>query len=127
MGNLGTAEREPRSSFSSGSSDTATAKELAHITDLVYLFGQMTLNLIGAVGLVVVSLVILDLGPALLASTLPFNINPKLLTRGTGVLTLGLTYIFVMRFCYLALRIRSRSPYRLRRGIGQLNQTGLQK
>jgi hypothetical protein len=77
-----------------------------YISGLISLYGTMILTLTAAIGLVVVSIEILDLGPALLASILPFYINGKLITRITGVLTLGISYFFILRLCYLGVKLR---------------------
>jgi hypothetical protein len=77
-----------------------------YIADLVSLYGSMLLNLITAVGLVMISIEILDLGPALLSATLPFNIDSKALTRATGVLMLLFSYFFIFRLAYLGIQIR---------------------
>ena len=64
--------------------EMAERPQLAYLADLVTLYGTMILNLVAAATVVLVSIEILDLGPALLASTLPFSIDAKLLTRFTG-------------------------------------------
>ena len=80
-----------------------------YVADLVTLYGSMILNLVAAATVVVVSIEILDLGPALLASTLPFSIDAKLLTRFTGFFLLPLSYVFVFRLTWLATKIRSKT------------------
>jgi hypothetical protein len=90
------AGASPEGAHSPGSGDVAA---------LVSLYGSTIVNLIGAVGLLIVSIEILDLGPAMLAATLPFHIDSKLLTRGTGVLTLIIAYFFLFRLAYLGIRI----------------------
>jgi hypothetical protein len=77
-----------------------------YLANLISMYGSMILNLVAAVGLVMISIEILDLGPALLAATLPFNINSRLLTRFTGILVLVLSYYFILRLCYLAMTMR---------------------
>jgi hypothetical protein len=77
-----------------------------HLSDLVSLYGTMILNLIAGVAVVLVSIQILDLAPALLASMLPFHIDSKLLTRITGVFLFVVSYFFVFRLSYLAVKIR---------------------
>jgi hypothetical protein len=79
-----------------------------YISGLVSLYGTMILTLTAAIGLVVVSIEILDLGPALLASILPFYINAKLITRVTGVLMLAISYFFILRLSYLGVKLRRR-------------------
>jgi len=88
------------------------------ISDLVSLYGAMILTLIAGVGFVMVSIQILDLGPALLASTLPFNIDSKIMTRITGVFLFAASYFFVFRLAYLAVKIRIRTLPR-KPGYGQ--------
>ena len=63
------------------------------------------MTLVAAIGLMIVSIQILDLGPAILAATLPFYINAKLITRVTGLLMLGIGYLFILRLCYLAVQL----------------------
>jgi len=82
---------------------TVSAPDNAYLADLISLYGSMILNLVAAIGLVMIAIEILDLGPALLASTLPFNVNAKLITRVTGIITLILSYYFIFRLCYLAV------------------------
>jgi|SRR5579871_557051 len=77
-----------------------------YTADLVSLWGTMIVNLIAGVAVVIVSIQILDLAPALLASVLPFNINSKLITRGTGLFLFVVSYFFVFRLSYLAVKIR---------------------
>jgi hypothetical protein len=77
-----------------------------YMADLVSLWGTMLLNLIAGVAVVMVSIQILDLAPALLASMLPFNIDSKLITRGTGIFLFVVSYFFVFRLSYLAVKIR---------------------
>jgi hypothetical protein len=89
--------------------DRPESPDNAYIADLVSLYGQMLLNLVAAVALMIMSLEIVDLGPALLASTLPFNIDAKLLTRATGLFLLIAVYWLVFRLAYLAIRIRRRT------------------
>ena len=72
---------------------------------LVSLYGAMIMTLVAAIGLMIVSIQILDLGPAILAATLPFYINAKLITRVTGLLMLGIGYLFILRLCYLAVQL----------------------
>jgi hypothetical protein len=77
-----------------------------YLSDLVSLYGTMILNLIAGVAVVLVSIQILDLAPALLASMLPFNIDSKALTRITGLFLFVVSYFFVFRLSYLAVKIR---------------------
>jgi hypothetical protein len=77
-----------------------------HIADLVCLYGEIILTLIAAVALLLVSIEVLDLGPGILAQMLPFSIDSKILTRATGVLMLGMCYLFIFRLSYLAVRLR---------------------
>jgi hypothetical protein len=79
--------------------------DIAYLADLISLYGTMILNLVAAIGLVIVSIEVLDVGPALLAATLPFSVNSKLLMRFTGILILGLSYYFILRLSYLAVRM----------------------
>src|SRR6266700_2511491 len=65
-----------------------------YTADLVALYGTMIINLVGAATMVIVSIEILDLGPAILASTLPFNIDARIITRLTGLFLLALSYCF---------------------------------
>jgi hypothetical protein len=88
--------------------------ENRHITELVSLYGEVIVTLIAAVTLILVSVEILDLGPALLASMLPFNIDSKMLTRMTGVLMLFMSYLFIFRLCYLGVRLRRETPSKKR-------------
>jgi len=81
----------------------------AYVSDLVALYGTMILNLVAAVAVVLVSIQILDLAPALLASMLPFNIDSKAITRGTGLFLFVVSYFFVFRLSYLAVKIRMKS------------------
>jgi hypothetical protein len=79
----------------------------AHIADLISLYGSTILNLLAAVALVVISIEILDLAPAVLASVLPFNIDAKILTRVPGLLLIIMSYFFIFRLAGLAVKIRS--------------------
>ena len=82
-----------------------------YIAELVCLYGSAILNLVAAVGLVVLSIEILDLGPVIIAAAaLPFNIDAKLLTRVVGALMLLIGYFFIFRLSYLAIQI-SRKRY----------------
>jgi hypothetical protein len=92
--------------------DIGAAPDNAYIADLIELYGKMILNLIAAVALIIVSIEILDLAPSLLASTLPFNIDAKILTRATGLFLLISVYWFVFRLSYLAMKIRNKTWYR---------------
>ncbi len=78
----------------------------SHLSDLVSLYGSMILTLVAGMGLVMVSIQLLDLAPALLASMLPFNIDSKILTRATGVFLFAVSYFFIFRLAYLAVKIR---------------------
>jgi len=49
---------------------------------------------------------VLDLGPGILAQMLPFGVDPKILTRMTGVLMLVLGYLSIFRLSYLGVRLR---------------------
>jgi hypothetical protein len=104
---------------------TLSGANNAYLADLISLYGSLILNLAAAIGLMMISVEILDLGPALLAATLPFNINAKLLTRITGILTLILIYYFILRLCYLAmamLRLKLRNADRISREISDLRR-----
>jgi hypothetical protein len=89
--------------------EVAERPQINYLADLVALYGSMILNLIAAATVVVVSIEILDLGPALLASTLPFSVDAKLLTRFTGFFLLTVSYGFVFRLTWLATKIRSKT------------------
>jgi hypothetical protein len=91
------------------SSDLAAALEApdnGYLADLISLYGGMILNLIAGTALVIVSIEVLDLGPALLAAMLPFSINAKLLTRVTGFGLLAGSYGFLFRLSYLVVKLR---------------------
>jgi hypothetical protein len=77
-----------------------------YLSDLVSLYGTIILTLVAGVGVVVVSIQILDLAPAMLASMLPFSIDTKLITRATGLFLFVVSYFFVYRLSYLAVKIR---------------------
>jgi hypothetical protein len=77
----------------------------SYLADLIALYGSAVLHVVGAVGLVMVAIITLDLGPALLAAILPFHFDAKVLTRITGLLLLAGSYLFMFRLAYLALRI----------------------
>ena len=77
-----------------------------NIADLVELYGQITVTLVAAVALLLMSLEVLDLGPGILAQMLPFGIDSKMLTRGTGILMLLMGYLFIFRLSYLGVRLR---------------------
>jgi hypothetical protein len=77
-----------------------------NIADLVELYGQIIVTLVAAVALLLMSLEVLDLGPGILAQMLPFGIDPKVLTRGMGVLMLAIGYLFIFRLSYLGVRLR---------------------
>ncbi len=89
--------------------EMAERPQTAYVADLVTLYGSMILNLVAAATLVLLSVEILDLGPALLASTLPFSIDAKLLTRFTGFFLLAASYGFVFRLTLLATKIRNKT------------------
>jgi len=98
--------------------EMAERPQTAYVADLVTLYGSMILNLVAAASVVVISIQILDLGPALLASTLPFSIDAKLMTRFTGFFLLALSYVFVFRLTWLATRIQNKTVPR-KRGYSQ--------
>jgi hypothetical protein len=77
-----------------------------NIAELVELYGQIIVTLVAAVALLLMSLEVLDLGPGILAQMLPFGIDSKILTRGTGILMLGMGYLFIFRLSYLGIRLR---------------------
>jgi hypothetical protein len=77
-----------------------------HVVGLISLYGSMIMTLIASIGLMIVSIQILDLGPALLAATMPFYINAKLITRVTGLLMLGISYLFILRLSYLWVKLK---------------------
>lgn len=89
--------------------EIAERPDPGYVADLVALYGSMLLNLVSAAAVAVVSIEILDLGPSLLASTLPFSIDARLLTRFTGIIMLALSYYFVFRLTFLAIRIRDKT------------------
>jgi hypothetical protein len=82
-----------------------------YISRLISLYGTMVLTLTAAIGLVIVSIQVLDLGPALLAAVMPFYINARLITRITGVLMLVISYFFILRLCYLGVKLRAHYSY----------------
>ena len=84
----------------------------AHLANLISLYGSAILNLIGAVSVVIISIEILDLGPALLASVLPFHFDAKLLTRISGLLLLCGSYFFMFRLAFLGVRISAQTAPR---------------
>jgi hypothetical protein len=91
------------------------APDSAYLADLISLYGAIIVNLIAGTALVIVSIQVLDLGPALLAAILPFNINSKVLTRITGLSLLFGSYVFVFRLSYLVVQMRLRTfPRRAR-------------
>jgi hypothetical protein len=92
--------------------EMAERPQTTYVADLVTLYGSMILNLVAAATVVVVSIEILDLGPALLASTLPFSIDAKLMTRFTGFFLLAMSYGFVFRLTWLATKIRKKTAPR---------------
>jgi hypothetical protein len=103
--------------------------DLSYIARLISLYGALVLNLVAGTALVIVSIEILDLGPALLAAVLPFNINPRILTRITGLALLAGSYIFIFRLSYLVVKLRLLTfhgdggyPPRALREISQLRQ-----
>ena len=91
--------------------DLATSQDPSspYISDLISLYGTMILTLVAGVALVLMSIQLLDLAPALLAATLPFNIDSKLLTRVTGLFSFVASYLFIFRLSYLAVRIRAKT------------------
>jgi hypothetical protein len=83
-----------------------------YVAELVALYGSALLNLTAAIGLVIVSVVILDLGPSIVAAAaLPFSIDPRWLTRSTGVLMVLLGYFFIFRLCYLGIQISRKKHF----------------
>lgn len=80
--------------------------DLNYIARLISLYGALVLNVVAGTALVIVSIEILDLGPALLAAVLPFNINPRILTRITGLALLTGSYMFIFRLSYLVVKLR---------------------
>jgi hypothetical protein len=76
------------------------------IADLVCLYGEVILTFIAAVAVLLMSLEVLDLGPGILAQMLPFGVDPKMLTRATGVLMLGIGYLMIFRLAYLGIKLR---------------------
>ena len=85
---------------------TSQVPDTGYMSDLISLYGEMVLSLVAGVAVVIISIQILDLGPALLAASLPFNINAKLITRATGLFLLFSSYLFVFRLCFLSVKIR---------------------
>jgi hypothetical protein len=89
--------------------EMAERPQTTYVADQVTLYGSMILNLVAAATVVVISVEILDLGPALLAATLPFSIDAKLLTRFTGLFLLAVSYCFVFRLTWMAARIQNKT------------------
>jgi hypothetical protein len=102
IGRRGTLQKEDDSSPSEA------------IEELVRLYGAAILNAIAAVAVIVVSILLLDLAPGLLAATLPFPVDGKILTRVTGLLSLVVLYYLLGRFSFLAVKIRRSSSRRVR-------------
>ncbi len=96
-------ERPPRASSEAGPRRDLSNLE---VMNLVFLFGTMIRDLIFGATVVVVSIQILDLGPALLAAALPFSIDAKLITRLTGIFLFLMAFLFVFRLGYLAAQFR---------------------
>jgi uncharacterized membrane protein YfcA len=76
------------------------------IADLVCLYGEVILTLMAAVAVLLMSLEVLDLGPGILAQMLPFGVDPKILTRGTGILMLFVGYLLIFRLSYLGVKLQ---------------------
>jgi hypothetical protein len=84
-----------------------------YVGELVALYGSAMLTLVAAIGLVILSIVILDLGPAIIAAAeLPFRIDVKLLIRATGLVMLFIGYFFIFRLSYLGIQIRREVSFR---------------
>ncbi len=96
----------------------------ADLFDLISLFGSAVLTLVTGIGVIVFSIQVLDLGPSLLAASLPFNIDGKIITRTTGILLFLASYILGFRLCYLAGRIsvklRKRKPGYIAKAMAEL-------
>jgi hypothetical protein len=91
------------------------APDSAYLADLISLYGALIVTLIAGTALVIVYILVLDLGPALLAAILPFNINATVLTRITGLFLLFGSVVFVFRMSYLVVQLRLRTfPRRAR-------------
>lgn len=75
------------------------------IATLVCLYGEVILTLMAAVAVLLMSLEVLDLGPGILAQMLPFGVDPKVLTRATGILMLVIGYLLIFRLSYLGVRL----------------------
>jgi hypothetical protein len=91
-----------------------TASPSNAVEELVHLYGAAILHAIAAVAVIVVSIEVLDLAPGLLAATLPFPIDGKMLTRLTGLLSLVVLYYLLGRFSFLVVKIRRSSSGRIR-------------
>lgn len=100
--------------------------DISYVARLISLYGALVLNLVAGMALVIVSIQILDLGPALLAAVLPFNVNPKILTRVAGLSLLAGSYIFIFRLTYLVVKLRlltlSRGAGYTRRALREISQ-----
>ena len=79
---------------------------VTYLAVLVRLYGSAILNLVAAIGLMILSIVLLDLGPAVLAAAFPFNIDAKILVRSVGLVMLACGYFFIFRLSYLGIQIR---------------------
>ena len=84
---------------------SATETRVNQILNLLPLYGTFTVTLIAAVGSLILSIQVLDLGPQLLSIMLPFNISSKILTRTTGLITFTLSYLFIFRLAYLSKKL----------------------
>jgi hypothetical protein len=91
---------------SAGKEHPDSAISVSDLAELVSLYGSAILNLVGASATVILSILLLDLGPSLLAAMLPFHIDAKMLTRFTGLFLLIISYFFAFRLSYLAVKIR---------------------
>jgi|GEM_PF-5936824 len=111
--------------------ELAQAEETTNVYlfEFISLWARLLLTAIAGIGVIITSILILDLGPALLAAVLPFNLDSKLITRGTGVFLFLSSYLFIFRLCYLATKIRNRitfhRPERARQEIQNLEKITL--
>jgi len=77
-----------------------------YLLGLVSLFATIILTLNAAIGVMIVSIQVLDVGPGLLAATLPFYVDAKVIARFTGLIMLGVTYLLILKLSYLLVKLR---------------------
>lgn len=90
------------SELMASSNETEGSGTSFQVQNLIHLYGIFTITLVAALGFLILSTELLDFGPQLLATMLPFNIDSKLLTRSSGLLTCALSYLFIFRLAYLS-------------------------